>query len=149
MVERRDLGSWLDGPGSAASAQDHPGQRLGRPEEGPRSVGRFGRRLGGIAIDWAICLVGVEVAGSDARWDAALTLVALALLHTLTIGLLGWSPGHRLVGLRVETVDGARPGPLRALGRSLLLALAVPALVWDADGRGMHDKAVGTLVARI
>jgi hypothetical protein len=30
----------------------------------------------------------------------------------------------------------------------VLLALAVPALIWDADQRGLHDKAVGTLVAR-
>ena len=144
MVERRDLGSWLDGPGAAVPAQGWPGQRLGRPEGGAGSVAGFGRRLAGIAIDWAICLGVVELAA----WDAGLTLVVLAVLHTATIAVLGWSPGHRLAGLRVETVDGGPPGLPRALGRSLLLALAVPALVWDRDGRGLHDKAVGTLVAR-
>jgi uncharacterized RDD family membrane protein YckC len=30
----------------------------------------------------------------------------------------------------------------------VLLALLVPALIWDRDGRGMHDKAAGTALVR-
>ena len=41
---------------SAASnvPADWPGKRLGLPEAGPRSIGRFGRRLGALAVDWGI-----------------------------------------------------------------------------------------------
>ena len=42
----------------------------------------------------------------------------------------------------------APAGPLRAAGRAVLLGLAVPALIFDADQRGLHDRAVGTVVAR-
>ncbi|MFE4466652.1 RDD family protein, partial [Oerskovia sp. NPDC056781] len=30
----------------------------------------------------------------------------------------------------------------------VLLCLVVPAVVWDGDGRGMHDKAAGTVIVR-
>ena len=34
-----------------------PGQRLGLPESGPRSIARFGRRVAALFIDWAIAWV--------------------------------------------------------------------------------------------
>ena len=36
--------------------------------------------------------------------------------------------------------------PYQALVRTVLLLLLVPALVWDADRRGLHDKAAGAIV---
>ena len=41
----------------AAPPPAWPGEHLGLPESGPRSVGRFGRRMAAIAIDWAIAVV--------------------------------------------------------------------------------------------
>jgi uncharacterized RDD family membrane protein YckC len=38
--------------------------------------------------------------------------------------------------------------PLRAMLRTLLLAVIVPAALVDADGRGLHDKVTGTVVVR-
>lgn len=32
---------------------------------------------------------------------------------------------------------------------TLLLCLAVPALIWDRDQRGMHDRAANTVVVRM
>jgi len=32
--------------------------------------------------------------------------------------------------------------------RSVLLGLAIPALVWDSDQRGFHDKIAGTVLIR-
>ena len=29
-----------------------------------------------------------------------------------------------------------------------LLALVIPAVIWDADQRGLHDKAAGTVLVR-
>ena len=39
-------------------------------------------------------------------------------------------------------------GFLRALARQVLLIFVVPALFADSDGRGMHDRATGTGLAR-
>ena len=39
-------------------------------------------------------------------------------------------------------------GLWRPIVRSVLLALVIPAVIWDADQRGLHDKAVGTVLVR-
>jgi uncharacterized RDD family membrane protein YckC len=138
------VGSWLDGPAGAPAA-GHPGERLGRPAQGTGSVARFGRRLVGIVVDWALCLL-------IARWlfdaNQLAPLGVLAVEHLLLVGTLGTSVGHRVAGLRVETVAGGWAGPARAAVRTALLCLVVPALVWDADQRGLHDKAAGTVLVR-
>jgi uncharacterized RDD family membrane protein YckC len=146
VVDRRDLGAWLDGPGAGLPAvQDYPGQRLGRPQDGDGSVGRFGRRLGGLVVDWAIALLIARfLIGNGSLAPLAVFLAE----HVLLVGTAGATIGHRVFGLRVETVAGAHPGPLKALVRSLLVVLVVPPLVMDADARGLHDRAVGTIVAR-
>lgn len=157
MVDRRDLASWLDGPGGGAVVQDYAGQRLGRPQDGDGSVAGFGRRLGGLAVDWVIAMViataffGTSVAADNPRLGTAASLAPVGVFlaeHVLLVGTLGTTIGHRVFQLRVETLQGGRPGPLKALVRSLLLVLVVPPLVMDADQRGLHDKAVGTVVAR-
>lgn len=146
MVDRRDVGSWLSGPGAGTRADvGYPGERLGRPETGDGSVAGFGRRLGGVIVDWLLALlIGGALVGSGPFPP----LVVFLAQHLLLVATAGGTIGHRLFGLRVETVAGTHPTPLQAIGRALLLTLAVPALIWDADQRGWHDKAVGTLVAR-
>ena len=37
---------------------------------------------------------------------------------------------------------------VRAVPRTLLVALIIPAAIWDADRRGLHDKLFGTVVVR-
>ena len=146
MVDRRDLGSWLEGPGAATgSAQAYPGERLGRPQDGPGSVARFGRRLVALAVDWLLAVLIARALVGDGSFAPLLVFLAEQLL---LVGTVSATIGHRVAGLRVETLDAAPAGPLRAIGRSLLLVLALPALIWDADQRGLHDRAVGTLVAR-
>ena len=140
MAGRRDLGSWLDGPGASAAVEgvagEHPGARLGRPAGGPGAVATFLRRVGGITVDWVLCIfVAQGLLGSLGRPDL-LTLAVLLVEHVLLVGTLGATVGHRVLGLRVETLDGRPPGPVRALVRSVLLVLVVPALLSDQDNRG-------------
>jgi hypothetical protein len=33
--------------------------------------------------------------------------------------------------------------------RTALLCLAIPALIWDADHRGLHDRVAGTMLVRV
>jgi len=61
--------------------------------------------------------------------------------------LFGQTPGMRLLGLRLaHPRPGARLAPWRAVVRTALLGLLVPALLVDSDGRGLHDRLTGTAV---
>jgi uncharacterized RDD family membrane protein YckC len=122
------------------------------PREGRGSMGRFGRRLVGVVIDWALCQLlayglfdkafGVAGAGSF------LPLAVFAAENLLLVGTLGNTIGHRIVGLRVVSTDGRAARPLQVLVRTVLLCLFLPAMFWDKDGRGLHDKAAGTVIVR-
>lgn len=73
------------------------------------------------------------------------TLAIWAGQHLVLVALLGTTIGHRVAGIRVVRADG--PGAVgfaKAAIRTLLLALVLPAVVWDSDGRGLHDRAAGT-----
>jgi uncharacterized RDD family membrane protein YckC len=51
-------------------------------------------------------------------------------------------------GQQVRSPDGQAVRPFQAVVRTVLLCLFLPAMFWDRDGRGLHDKAAGTLIAR-
>ncbi|MEN2740907.1 RDD family protein [Microbacterium sp. X-17] len=125
--------------------QNFPGERLGLPQTGRGSIGRVGRRLGGLAIDWA-CAVVISIAFFG--YDSFATLLVFAVVQIVFLPTIGGSPGHRLVGLRVVRVDGGWIGLWRPFLRTLLLILVIPAVIWDPDQRGLHDKAAGTMVVR-
>ncbi|MEU1038972.1 RDD family protein [Streptomyces sp. NPDC005907] len=154
MDNRQAMGSWLSGPRAAAEEAGadfgYRGEQLGLPEEGPGSIARPGRRLGALAVDWALCLLiayGLLTHGYDqatGNW----ALLVFFVLGVLTVGTVGFTPGKRLFGLRVVPEGGGRPNPLRALLRTALLCVAVPALIWDRDGRGLHDRIARTVEVR-
>jgi uncharacterized RDD family membrane protein YckC len=133
---------------------EYPGQRLGLPEEGPGSVAPFGRRIAALVIDWFVAILVASIFVGEDVWTgngAGLwaPLAALAVELTLLDGLLGYSIGRRLLSIAVVRIDGRRPvGIPRALLRSVLLCLALPALINDQDRRGLHDLAAGTVVVR-
>ena len=66
----------------------------------------------------------------------------------LLTGLLGFSIGKRFLGLRVEGPDGRPIGVPRALLRTFLLALVIPALVMNDERRGLHEVATTSRVVR-
>ena len=76
-------------------------------------------------------------------------LVVFVLMNLLLVGTLGSTIGHRLLGLRVVRLDGANAGPILAVIRTALLALVIPAVIWDRDSRGFHDKVAGTVLVRL
>jgi hypothetical protein len=49
----------------------------------------------------------------------------------------------------VSTADGGAIGLPRALVRALLLALVIPAMISDSTGRGLHDRAAGSMMAQV
>lgn len=132
-----------------------PGERLGLPETGPKSVGRVGRRFGAIILDWFIsALVLMLITGEDylsisssAQGQLQLLGVFVAL-QILAIWAVGGSIGHRIMRLYVVNIHGGSLTWWRPIARSVLLALVIPALVWDSDQRGFHDKIAGTLLLK-
>ncbi|GAA4374826.1 RDD family protein [Agromyces bauzanensis] len=126
-----------------------PGERLGLPAAGSGSVGRVGRRLAALAIDWvAAIVIALLFAPYSSTLHTWLTLGIFALMQVLFIPTIGGSVGHRLVGLRVVPVAGGWVGPWRPVVRTVLLVIVLPAVVWDSDQRGFHDKLAGTVLIR-
>lgn len=122
------------------------------PQRGAGSLARFGRRLVAVAIDWAICdviafgLLNYRLGeGGNGPFKP---LAVFVVMNLLLVGTLGSTIGHRLLGLRVVRLGGASAGPVPAAIRTLLLALVIPALIWDRDTRGFHDKLAGTVLVR-
>jgi len=126
------------------------------PESGPGSLARFGRRIVAVCIDWSICTV-IGVAFFGAVWgqpaeSLAQTFIVPAVFAVENIVLVataGFTVGHRVAGLRVVRLVKPATSPVPALIRGVLVALAVPALIWDRDTRGFHDKLAGTVLVRI
>jgi len=138
------------------AANTYPGERLGLPEAGSGSIGRVGRRIAALVIDYtAATILATAFLGYrqfDLPAEAGMTMftpmIVFAVLQIVFIPTLGGSPGHRIVGLRVVRADGAWPGLWRPIVRTLLLVVVVPAAIWDQDQRGLHDKAAGTILLR-
>ncbi|MFE4612363.1 RDD family protein [Streptomyces niveus] len=154
MDNREAIGSWLSGPRAAAEEMGtdfgYRGERLGLPKEGPGSAASMGRRFGALFLDWALCmLIAYGLFARDAQGAANYALGVLLVLNILTVGTVGFTPGKRLFGLRVVSESRDRLGFGWAVVRSALLCLAVPALVWDRDGRGLHDRLARAVQVRI
>jgi len=121
------------------------GKRLGLPETGPGSLAKMGRRSLALALDWAIALM---VSGAFFGGDNTATLSFFMLEQWLLVATLGNSFGHLAAGLKVQKLDGGHVGLVSSLVRIGLILLVIPAVIWDADNRGLHDKAARTILVR-
>ncbi|WP_309116534.1 RDD family protein [Saccharothrix sp.] len=151
-------GSWLSGPRSAlepgadsddGTAQRWRGERLGLPQSGPGSIAGTGRRAFAILLDFALAM-GVASVFTYPELPRNWSLLAWFAITVIAVGFFGFTPGHAVFGLRVARLDGSPTvGLPRAALRTLLIFPIIPAVVWDADGRCLHDKASGTVVIRM
>ncbi|MGD8151439.1 RDD family protein [Ornithinimicrobium sp. Y1694] len=132
----------------------HQGASLGLPADGPGSIASVLRRLVALAVDWILCslvatgLLGMQW-GQAAGLQAFLPLIVLFVVNVILVTTIGTTIGHRLLGIRVVSVDGdghQAPPPGRSALRALLLCLFIPAIIMDADARGLHDKAARSVV---
>ena len=137
------------------------GQKLGLPEEGRGSLASPGSRVGALVVDCIasglVAALGVAMFhhGGDtaSRLPGSWSLVPFALDYVVGLLVAGRTLGMNLTGIRVIRVDSPpdRPkavDPWRALLRTFLLVLLVPAVIWDKDGRGLHDRLTDTAVVR-
>ena len=115
------------------------------------------RRLGALLIDWivaalsAVTLAGVSYPPAPIDKDPSQTFIIIGFFIVevgLLSGLLGRSIGKRVLGLRLENPDGQPIGVPKAILRTVLLSLVLPAIVMTDDKRGIHDLAAGSRVVR-
>jgi uncharacterized RDD family membrane protein YckC len=153
----RWTGTWLSGLGAAGVSLQREGewrgQRYGLPAAGPGSVASFNARLGAVLLDLlAATLIGALVNGFVTEPSLASRqgagIGALLLIYALLLPTGGQTLGMRVARIRVVRLDGRLLGFLPALLRGVLVVLTIPALFTDRDGRGLHDKLVGSVVLR-
>ncbi len=120
--------------------------RLGLPADGPGSVATLIRRAGAFAVD-AVGSALVAGAFTAPRPPGNWSLLVFVVEYVFFTALFGQTPGMRLLRIRVLQLRTGGPlGLVPAVIRTTLLVLLVPALITDADARGLHDKAAGAVV---
>lgn len=149
--------TWLQDVGTSPARPPgaHRGARLGLPESGAGAVASTGVRMAAFLVDvFASALVGrlIDPLPQDLETvtiEAALapTLVLL-VVNVVGLALVGQTPGMRLFKLRVRPLEGdpARLGFAPAVVRTALLSLFLPAVIYDRDGRGIHDRLSKSVV---
>lgn len=153
--KRQAIGSWLSGPRAAAEDMGvelgYRGEALGLPESGPGSIAPIGRRLGALLIDWGLCLLVsyALLSGGKAQAAGNWALAVFFVLSVLTVGTVGCTPGKLLLKLRVISASGGRLSLPRVVLRSVLLLIVIPAVVWDRDTRGLHDRLANSVQIQV
>ena len=117
----------------------------------------WARRILALVVDWSastfvvILLLGGVEEWSGSRSAGFYVLGIFVLESALFTALSGGSFGQIATRLRVVRDNGdPRPiAPHKALLRQVLIALVIPPLVYQPDGRGLHDLAAGSSVVTI
>ena len=119
----------------------------------PGSPATWGKRFVALVLDWVLCLLIGTVFARVTGVFSAQTMVGfwaypvLIAEYGFFVGLFGQTVGMRIARIGcVRVSDHGRIGVLRALLRGFLLCLIVPPLVVGAGGRGLHDRAAGSIV---
>jgi uncharacterized RDD family membrane protein YckC len=108
-----------------------------------------GRRLGAFVIDsiLSVPIALIFTRPPGAAYSIAVT-AAFFVQRVVLTATTGHSIGQRAVGIAVRRLDGRPVGFVSALVRTLLLVVSVPVLLVDKQGRGLHDRAAGTMLMR-
>lgn len=131
----------------------------------PAGIAGFGWRAGAFAIDrftigMLVALVAVVTSRRPVIGDLTDPVIQAAFLGEIAYywiwNAVGWSPGKRLLGLRVVTSGGSPPGVMRGFARTLGTVLSFSAFglghlwaAWDGRKQAWHDKLAGTYVIRL
>ena len=98
-----------------------------------------------ITLDWGSAVL---LSVLFFNYDPLATLAVFAVLQSVLLLVANGSVGHVMLGMRVVPAAGGSLGIWRPIVRTVMLCLVIPAVIWDADQRGMHDRLVGTILVR-
>ena len=122
------------------------------PAVTPGESAGIGRRVVAICLDWLASILLSRIIFGQVAYGSAEGSVAVLLLFASEVIIFTWlmsaSFGQRIMGISVLRVDGGRLSLWRIALRTLLICLVIPALVYDSEGRGLQDRAVGSAVFR-
>lgn len=111
------------------------------------AVPSLAKRFGALFVDWILCLLVSGFFVADLRTASWEPLAVLVAEYALFLGIFGQTPGMRLARIRcVDVADGRPIGIPRATLRGVLLCLVIPGLIMDKERRGLHDRAVRSVV---
>ena len=113
----------------------------------------WGRRIFALCLDWLASMLVVGAFIGTEIWTGRglsqwATMGTFLLEATLLTALMGGSFGQLGCRVVVARLDGEPVNLLQAVLRTFLICLVVPPLVFNRDGRGLHDLAVGTIALR-
>jgi uncharacterized RDD family membrane protein YckC len=132
------------------TTQTWRGKSFDAPKDGEGSVATLNARVGAFIVDAALAaLLAWAFTAPEAprNWS----LVTWGVITLIGVSAFGVTPGHLVAGIRVATLRPASASPrvgLWGIPRTILVALLVPPLILDADGRGLHDRLCRTVVVR-
>jgi uncharacterized RDD family membrane protein YckC len=137
------------------SPQSYRGEKIGLPQSGTGSLPTTGPRFMAFVVDAVVASLVAALfvhhhGGSFAdKLPGSWSLIPLAVDYIAGSLVAGRTLGMYLFGLRLVRVDRDVPvDPGRLVIRTVLLFLLVPAVVFDRDGRGLHDRLTETAVVR-
>ncbi|GAA4546719.1 RDD family protein [Amycolatopsis samaneae] len=116
-----------------------------------------GARLLGLVIDLVLAALVTAMFVRPNLQDPAMmqtfnqwSVVVWAIITVVSAAFFGFTPGMGAVGIRVARLDGASMvGLWRAVVRTALTFVIIPAAVRNADGRSWLDRLTGTVVIRM
>jgi hypothetical protein len=109
-------------------------------------MGRFGRRIAAILIDW---LLAVIISVTFFHYNGFATLGVFAVMQMIFLITIGGSIGHIVLRMRLTPLAGGYIGIWRPIVRTLLVCLVIPAVIYDQDQRGLHDRAIASVLVRV
>jgi hypothetical protein len=130
---------------------EHPGASLGLPPAGRGSLASWRARIAALVVDWAASMVvATLIFGTGALRGGGMLGFTVLGVYVLEKWVLTWlasgSFGQLLARIAVVRVGGGPIGWWRALARSVMVGLVVPAVVVGAERRGLDDLVLGTVV---
>lgn len=139
-----------------SAPQSFRGERLGLAQQGSGSLATIAARMGAFVVDAVasglVAALFVQFAhgrGAAGHLPGSWSLIPFAIDYVIGSLVAGRTMGMYLFGLRLVRVDrNVAVDPYRAVLRTALLVLLLPAIIWDRDGRGLHDRFTDTAVVR-
>ena len=131
----------------------YPGQSIGLPESGRGSLATWRARIAALLVDWAASMVvavfafGVGVL-RDGGWRAWMVLAVFFVQKAILTALVGGSFGQILARVSIVRLDGEPLGWWRAIARTAMVCVVLPAVVIGAERRGLDDLVLGTAAVR-